>query len=159
MTGHRPNKIGGYNPMNPVRVKLRQLMREKLEQLAPEKVYSGMALGIDQDFVSVCLDLKIPFVAAVPFRGQESQWPEESQRLYYSLLDKAVEVIAVSEPGYAAWKMQERNEWMVDQVGADGVVLAIWDGSSGGTGNCTRYAKRLDRKIVRINPDEVALSL
>ena len=145
--------------MNPVRVKLRQLMREQLVKLAPEKTFSGMALGIDQDFVSVCIDLKIPFVAAVPFLEQASQWPEESQRIYYALLDEAVQVVYVSEPGYAVWKMQKRNEWMVDQVGEDGVVLAIWDGSSGGTGNCVKYAKRLDRQIVRINPDEVAMSL
>lgn len=145
--------------MNPLRVRLRQLMREHLERLAPEKTFSGMALGIDQDFVSVCIDLKIPFVAAVPFVEQPSTWPEASQRLYYALLDKAAQIVYVCEPGYASWKMQKRNEWMVDQIGADGTVLAIWDGSPGGTGNCVKYAKRLDRQIARINPDEVSMSL
>jgi uncharacterized phage-like protein YoqJ len=35
--------------------------------------------------------------------------------------------------------MQIRNEWMVDNAH---IVLALWDGSSGGTGNCIKYANR-----------------
>lgn len=145
--------------MNEVRVALRKEMRIKLIELAPEKAVSGMALGIDQDFVSVCIDLRISFVAAVPFLGQESQWPAESQRLYFALLDRAEKVEYVCEPGYAPWKMQKRNEWMVDWIGEDGRLLAIWDGSQGGTGNCVRYADQLGRKIVRIDPDAVVSGL
>lgn len=145
--------------MNEVRVALRKEMRIKLIELAPEKAVSGMALGIDQDFVSVCIDLRISFIAAVPFLGQESQWPAESQRLYFALLDRAEKVEYVCEPGYAPWKMQKRNEWMVDWIGEDGRLLAIWDGSQGGTGNCVRYADQLGRKIVRIDPDAVVSGL
>ena len=145
--------------MNEVRVALRKAMRTKLIELAPEETVSGMALGIDQDFVSVCLDLALPFVAAVPFEGQESQWPLEAQRLYFQLLDRASRIVYVSEPGYAPWKMQKRNEWMVDYVEEDGRVLAIWDGSPGGTGNCVKYADKVGRKIVRIDPDAVVSSL
>ena len=159
VTGHRPDKIGGFDPMNEVRVALRKEMRTKLIELAPEKVVSGMAIGIDQDFVSVCLDLRIPFIAAVPFQGQESEWPLASQRLYFALLDKAEHVEYVSAPGYEPWKMQKRNEWMVDWIGEDGRLLAIWDGSPGGTGNCVRYADRLGRMIVRIDPDAIVSGL
>lgn len=158
VTGHRPEKIGGYDPMNEVRVALRKEMRRVLVELAPELAISGMALGIDQDFVSVCIDLHIPFIAAVPFLGQESTWPTESQRIYFALLDRADKVVYVSEPGYANWKMDTRNKWMVDEVGEDGVVMAVWDGSPGGTGNCVRYAESR-RKIVKIDPDAVVSSL
>ena len=159
VTGHRPEKIGGYNPMNEVRVALRKAMRTKLIELAPEEAVSGMALGIDQDFVSVCIDLGIPFVAAVPFLGQESEWPLESQRIYFQLLDRAIRIETICEPGYAPWKMQKRNEWMVDYIGEDGRVIAVWDGSPGGTGNCVRYAEKVGRKIVRIDPDAVVSGL
>jgi uncharacterized phage-like protein YoqJ len=158
-TGHRPEKIGGYDPMNEVRVALRKEIRRHLVELAPEHVVSGMALGFDQDLVSLCIDLKIPYTAAVPFRGQESAWPLEAQRLYFALLDRAEHIEYVCEPGYAPWKMQKRNEWMVDRVGDDGIVLAVWDGSSGGTGNCVRYAEKVGRRIVRIDPDAVVAGL
>ena len=35
--------------------------------------------------------------------------------------------------------MQARNEWMVDQATR---LAALWDGSSGGTGNCFQSAGR-----------------
>lgn len=158
-TGHRPDKLGGYDPLNDIRVGIRRQVRQHLIELKPTQVISGMALGFDQDLVAVCLSLKIPFIAAVPFKGQESQWPESAQQIYRELLAKAARVVYVCAPGYAVWKMQRRNEWMVDEVGADGVVLAAWDGSRGGTGNCVRYARNLDRKIVRIDPDAVASNL
>lgn len=145
--------------MNDIRVALRKEMRAQLIELNPTEAVSGMALGVDQDFVSVCLDLRIPFTAAVPFLGQESGWPIESQRIYFALLDRARKIEYVCEPGYASWKMQKRNEWMVDWVEEDGKLLAVWDGSPGGTGNCVRYANRRGRKIVRIDPDAVVSSL
>jgi uncharacterized phage-like protein YoqJ len=159
VTGHRPEKIGGHDKDNFVRVALRAAMRERLLVHAPEVTITGMALGIDQDFAAVCLDLKIPFIAAVPFAGQESMWPRESQEWYRYLLTLAHEVVYVSEPGYARDKMFIRNEWMVDHVGPDGVVIAVWDGSSGGTGSCVNYADRRKRKIDRIDPDAVVSGL
>lgn len=159
VTGHRPDKIGGYDKSNPVRVALRAAMRERLLALKPEVAISGMALGIDQDFAWICVDEEIPFIAAVPFGGQESMWPKQSQDSYRMLLALAREVVYVSDPGYSKEKMFIRNEWMVDHVGDDGVVLAVWDGSSGGTGSCVSYAKRRGRKIDIIDPDSVVSGL
>jgi uncharacterized phage-like protein YoqJ len=116
-----------------------------------------MALGVDQDFVDVCIELEIPFVAVVPFEGQESQWPWESREYYHAQLKKASEVVYVSPPGYASWKMHRRNEWQVDEIGPDGIVLAVWDGSSGGTANCVAYARSRNRKIEIIDPDSLDL--
>jgi len=48
--------------------------------------------------------------------------------------------------------MQKRNEYMVDN--AD-IVIAVWDGTKGGTCNCVRYAKKLGKDIVIINPKEI----
>lgn len=43
--------------------------------------------------------------------------------------------------------MQKRNEYMVDL--AD-IVIAVWDGSASGTGNCVRYAERCGKQIIQI---------
>ena len=48
--------------------------------------------------------------------------------------------------------MQERNEWMVNNCD---VLIAVWDGTSGGTANCVKYAESLQLDIRRINPKEL----
>lgn len=144
-TGHRPEKLGGYAPASAL--KLRLFARQFLEahQAHISKVYSGMALGWDQAVAAACVDLKIPFVAAVPFAGQESAWPQSSQAQFRRFLVEASEVVVVCTGGYAAWKMQTRNEFIVDN---SRLVVALWDGSSGGTTNCVSYAET-QKKLVK----------
>ena len=148
-TGHRPDKLGGYKLPNPTYQFVCQQIEKTLKELQPEKVISGMALGVDQWAANIAHKLGIPFIAAVPFAGQEKAWPAASQKTFNALIKLASEVVYVSEGGYAAYKMQVRNEWMVDRCDK---LIAIWDGTSGGTGNCVKYAESMGREIIRINP-------
>jgi uncharacterized phage-like protein YoqJ len=148
-TGHRPDKIGGYDLPNPTYMHVCQEIDRVLRELKPDKVISGMALGVDQWAANVALKLNIPFIAAVPFLGQEGKWPNKSQQLYKKMLEKAAEIVIVSEGGYAASKLQIRNEWMVDRCD---VLVAVFDGTSGGTANCVTYAKGKGKEIVFIKP-------
>jgi len=141
-TGHRPDKLGGYSVE--VFCCLADYAGSVLSQLKPSKVISGMAIGWDQALATAAYNLEIPFIAAVPFKGQELFWRKEQQEFYHELLTKAEEVVIVSPGAYSAAKMQVRNKWMVDH--ADRVV-ALWDGSSGGTANCIRYAKSQEKEI------------
>lgn len=148
-SGHRPDKLGGYNLPNPTYVSVCQKLEAILKELKPDKAISGMALGIDQWAANICIKLGIPFIAAIPFIGQERVWPAESQRIYKILLVRAAEQHIVCEGGYAAQKLQIRNEYMVDN--AD-LVVTVWDGSPGGTGNCVAYAEKVKKPIHRIIP-------
>ena len=130
-TGHRPNKLGGYG--QEVTDKLVHTAAVWLADNSPKKVITGMALGWDQALALAARELAIPYICACPFVGMQDKWPQASKNLYIDILSEAFEIHYVCEPGYAAWKMQKRNEWMVDH--AD-LVVALWDGSSGGTGNC-----------------------
>jgi len=152
VTGHRPAKIGGYDEENPTRVWVKNALKEVVETLKPNYAYSGMALGVDQDFAVVCIEAGIPFDAVLPFQAQEAKWPEASQFMYWRLIKQARTKHVVCDPGYAAWKLQRRNEWLVDAIDDDGIVIAVWDGSQSGTANCVRYAHQSDRRVVRINP-------
>lgn len=154
-TGHRPEKIGGYNPLDPLRVAVRAEVERRLLILKPETVISGMALGFDQDLAALCMRHKIPFIAAVPFQGQERTWNAAARRDYTRLLAHAREVVYVSPPGYSVKKMHVRNEWMVHRIGPAGVVLAVWDGSDGGTASCIAIAEARRRRIERINPRDL----
>lgn len=148
-TGHRPDKLGGYKLPNPTYSFVCQQIEKTLKELQPEKVISGMALGVDQWAANIAHKLSIPFIAAVPFIGQEKAWPQPSQKTFNTLIKLAAEVVIVSEGGYAAYKMQVRNEWMVDRCDK---LIAIWDGTPGGTGNCVKYAESKNKEIIFISP-------
>jgi uncharacterized phage-like protein YoqJ len=147
-TGARPNKLGGYKIPNPTFNFVCKETEKLLLKIKPNKCYSGMALGYDTWCSKICLKLDIPFVAAVPFKGQEVVWNEESKKEYNELLDLAEEVVFVSSPGYSAWKMMKRNKFMVDN---SDIVIACFDGNNGGTKNCFEYAKLKGKKIFLIN--------
>jgi uncharacterized phage-like protein YoqJ len=149
-TGHRPDKIGGYKLPNPIYIKICQETEKILLELKPEKIISGFALGFDQYLANIAVKLNIPFIAAVPFEGQEKAWPQSSQKTFNRLLGFASEKVIVSEGSYAAYKMQIRNEWMCDRCD---ILIAVYNGDkSGGTYNCVQYAKKIGKKIIIINP-------
>jgi uncharacterized phage-like protein YoqJ len=159
VTGHRPPRIGGYHVPNPTEMWVRDTLHRVLESLRgrfPDglEAISGMALGTDQIFAKVCLHLDIPFTAAIPFRGQERAWPEDSQDSYRRLVRRASRVVVVDEtPGYSVdnpkAKFLVRNKWMLDQAG---LVIAVWDGSGGGTNHAVLEAQRRGMRMMVLDP-------
>lgn len=136
VTGHRPNKLGGYS-YSTFR-ELVTLAKIMIDELKPERVITGMAIGWDQAVAQACVEKNIPFDAYVPCDNQDSPWPPESRKQWKELIAKAAHVVNVSPGSYETWKMQRRNQAMVD---ACEVVVALWDGSRGGTHNCVQYAQ------------------
>jgi len=145
VTGHRPHKLGGYNATENFKA-IRRHMRDFLEQ-APDGelvLISGGALGIDQFWMEVGLHLDLPVIAILPFEGFDAKWPDFSRKNYKKLLDKCEEVMYACESGYEPWKLQKRNEVMVDNCD---VLTAYWDGSDSGTSNCIDYASTQNKII------------
>lgn len=166
VTGHRPDKLGGYRiTPNSLGAQYRELWHPKLRDVLIELNIdgdvlgvSGMAQGIDQAYASLCIDLNIPFLAAVPFVGQESIWPPVAQQRYQTLLAKASEVVYVKDwrpPQNAnfARLLHERNQWMVDYCKErNGHAIVVWDGTRGGTKDCLDRirAAQLEHTIIRL---------
>jgi uncharacterized phage-like protein YoqJ len=148
-TGHRPDKLGGYKLPNDTYIKVCRSIDKALKELKPEKVITGMALGVDQWAAMIAYKLGIPYLAAIPFENQESNWPQKSQRTYQLLRKLAAEEVIVSDGSYSVDKMQTRNVWMVDNCNK---LIAVWDGSAGGTSNCVKYAESIGKDIYYINP-------
>ena len=159
-TGHRPDKIGGYDETSPKRFALRQEIQATLQRAVDKYstthqiiVISGGALGVDQDAARIAYQMNIPFIVAQPCKNHESKWFKESQIKYAKMLELAHEVVLVSDGTYdelGAKCMQDRNIWMVDHCDA---LIAVWDGTSGGTANCVKYALKVNKPIVYINPN------
>lgn len=144
-TGHRPDKLGGYNNESFLRVV--NLCENYLIRNRPELVISGCALGFDMSLFKAAINLNIPVLAAIPFKGQEVKWSDKLRKYYFNLLYHAKEIVYVCEPGYSKWKFQKRNEYMVDNCDK---LVACWDGSEGGTANCIQYAEKSGKAIDNI---------
>ena len=145
VTGHRPDKLGGYGIDGMMR--RGRLALKVLEQEKPDTVLTGMAVGWDQAIASACIVLGIEYIACIPFVGQEKMWPVESQNSYAQLLACAYDIIIVSPGIFTAKKMQVRNQFMVDRCNK---LVALWDGSDGGTANCVRYAAKKHVPVVNV---------
>ena len=182
-TGHRPPKIGGYDDSHPLRVAVKVAIREALDRALAKftskeiVVITGGALGVDTDAAREAYKMGLRFVVAAPCRNQDRPWPPERQEKYALMCgltsaelaeslvmgnlyhdqdypNAAVEggVVYVYDGPYNRTCMQVRNQWMVDHCDA---LVAIWDGSSGGTENCVNYAKDQGVPMVRIDPKKL----
>lgn len=158
VTGHRPSKLGNdYRYTSPLTQKIVKRLEYEILRINPEYMISGMALGIDTLWARLAVVSGIPLIAAVPFLDQDVQWPESTRKEYHRLLEQARYVVNVTgKIHYRPEYMQKRNEWMVQQVCYDhrSRLVAVFDGSPGGTKNCVDYAQRvlIPEKIITINP-------
>lgn len=151
VTGHRPDKLGfEYDLKGPTTLRISGELIKWLKQHSPSKVISGMALGVDQIWAICAIKLDIPVIAAIPCANQENRWPEASKKLYRKIMSHPSVIPHYVDSGaYAAYKMQQRNIWMVEN---SDVVVAVWDGSKGGTGNCVAFAESVGKKIFIFDP-------
>lgn len=144
-TGHRPDKLGGYG--EDVKESLNTVAMEWLTKHKVDRIISGGALGWDQALAMAAWDLGIPYTMALPFLAFDSKWPQRSRDYLTRLINDAHDVVYVCDPGYAPWKMQERNKWMVDNSDS---VLALWNGTLGGTANCIKYAEKVGKPVTNL---------
>lgn len=173
-TGHRPNKLGGYNYLSEKNIKIKNKTKEVVKDLIENKnvknfVFGG-ALGFDQIAFDAVYELKTNFpdiklILAIPFAQQDANWPQQSSEYWKEQKNKADEVVLVDKlenykiKGYQAdiyypAKMQKRNEYMVD---ISNYMIACYDGTKGGTGNCVNYwIKKKDKNnCIIINPNDL----
>ncbi len=133
-------------------------IQEYLVQWRASKVIVGMALGTDIIAARAALSMDIPVIAAIPFKGQELKWKKKSQILYHKILDSPfVTTFVVCDGYYAPWKMQKRNEWMVDNSDK---MISVWNGiKEGGTWNCIQYSDLKAKPRMNIDPMEILQTL
>jgi uncharacterized phage-like protein YoqJ len=142
VSGHRPEKITNW-----------QFVEHQLylayEDLGVTTVIQGCAAGVDLTAAKIAYRNNIPFWCARPWAGHKPRVADQTN--YEKALRFAEKVVDVdpSENYPGAWVYQKRNEWMVDHAE---LLIAVWDGTSGGTANCVKYARKDGVEIWRINP-------
>lgn len=156
-TGHRPGKLPwGYDEGDPRCEEL----RNKLFDLAESTYHSGithficgMALGSDLLFCEEIIRLrnwypKITLEAAIPCETQAIRWSEQDRFRYFKLVSEC-DFESLLQHKYTPDCMINRNKYMVNH---SCVLLAVFDGSLGGTMQTIRYAKQKGLQIIQIRP-------
>ena len=115
---------------------------------------SGMAEGTDVWSALAILSLReqnptTKLHCILPCKEQADKWAASSQDLYHSILDRADSIVYVSR-AYHRNCMLERNRFLVDHAAA---LLAVYNGERrGGTAATMRYARKMGREIIVIDP-------
>ena len=147
VTGHRPNRLfkdqelcydrAHYSCLLAFCMRAMEHYQRKTEEELI--VLVGMAIGFDMAIAEACKDLGIPYIAYIPFRGQERLWPVHTQTKYQDLLNHAQEIKLVTDTTkYQYFLMHRRNHRMVMDSNQ---LLALWNGSpTGGTHECYDFA-------------------
>ena len=157
-TGHRPSKLPWrYNETDSRCVALKRVLTEQITALIEAGVtqfLSGMAEGTDIFCSEIVLALReknpaIKLHCILPCTAQAEKWSVSSQELYRSILGRADSVVYVSRD-YHKKCMLDRNRFLVEHAAA---LLAVYNGEQrGGTAATIRYAQKMSREIMVINP-------
>lgn len=155
-TGHRPDKLGGWD----IDWVDRLLDRVAIDAVAsltprPQRLIVGMAPGWDFACARAAYSLDIPYTAAVPFTKQPSRWTQRYRDEWSELCERA-DFLQIVTPdgsfddsvGGVVKAMHDRNEWMVDRGSR---LLALWNGTPGGTAGTVRYARNCGYGVEIIN--------
>ncbi len=157
-TGHRPHKLPWrYNEADSRCLTLKVALSEQITRLVDAGMtdfYSGGADGVDCWAALIVLELRkknpaLRLHLILPHEGQADKWSDSAQDRYHSILEKADSVEYVSREYYDGC-MLDRNHRLVE---AAGTLLAVYNGERrGGTAATVRYARKLDRRIIILNP-------
>ncbi len=146
VTGHRPSRLAMRRSQQPL---LTLFAADMLREFGPAKVITGMQCGWDLAVARACVDLKVPFIAAIPWDGFNAEWSAEDRYLFEELLRRCEEAHYCYPPGeYNPKKLHGRNKWIVENSNQ---MLALWDGyDDGGTASCVRYAQKQGRLVTNV---------
>lgn len=120
---------------------------------------SGMAVGFDLAAAEAVLKLRaehpdVQLVAVIPFRGQAERFSAEDRARFQAIEAAADEVVVLSGTFHCGC-YAVRNRYLADNAS---LVVAWYDGSSGGTQYTLRRAFARNREVWNLHPS-TALSI
>ena len=156
-TGHRPDKLPwGLDEGDPRCLAVKRSLARELDGLYRRgfrHFISGMAMGCDLYFAEAALELRgrfpdVTVEGAVPCPTQAQKWPEGLRRRWRAILN-ACDLETVVQQNYDRYCMLRRDRYMVDR---SATVLAVFDGTPGGTQYTLNYAMDKKREILLLDP-------
>ena len=155
-TGHRPQTLKFLwneesEMCRALKMQIKNTITELIEKENAIHFISGMALGVDMICAEIVLELKktypqITLECAIPCETQAARWSEIYRERYFNtIISSDKETLLQTQ--YTADCMMKRNKYMVDK---SDIVVAVWNGSKGGTANTVKYAKQSGKTIKQI---------
>ncbi len=156
-TGHRPEKLPwktNENDSGCMALKLR--IADTLRSVYDAGIrhfICGMAKGCDMYFAEAVITLRdeapgITLEAAIPCESQFRNWAECYQTRYNYLIHQCDQETLLQRQ-YTHDCMLLRNKYMVDH---SSLLIAVYNGTSGGTRNTINYAKKCGLEIISLHP-------
>lgn len=147
-TGHRPEKLRAVE--REIKAALTGEIRAAISE-GYSVFISGMARGVDLWAAELVLDLRdrgeaVRLICAVPFPGFELRWERSWRERYQSIVARADLVRSICSE-YQPDCFWRRNQWMVDHSAR---VIAVYNGTGGGTRNTLEYAAACGVPVVKI---------
>ena len=152
-TGHRPRVLKNCR-MDDLRLALHNAIQEAVDA-GYERFYCGMAMGSDILAGELVVSLReqfpwIKLICVFPFLNQTESWPEEWQKRYHRLLDKADDEVTIIPADYFTDGYLVRDRYMVDH---SSLLIGIYNGSArGGTAYTVKYARSQGLETRLIEP-------
>lgn len=155
-TGHRPDKLPFFGEDDDLCIDLKARLYNQIKALAERgalEFYSGMALGVDTWAAEAVLEVKKEFPqislnAVIPCPEQADRWSAEDKARYQKLLTQCSKKFTIS-PHYAKGCMMKRNKALVQFCD---LLIAVFDGHSGGTMQTVNLARAVRKDIIIIPP-------
>lgn len=157
-TGHRPSALPwGYNESGIRFLVFKRKLKKAIKITIANgccHFISGMALGVDVIAAELVLELKqtnpnIILECAIPCNNQSCKWPSQSINRYNCILEQADKVTVVTDKPYFNGCMQKRNQYMINNSGR---VIAVFNGTIGGTSQTIKSAENAGREVIIIKP-------
>ena len=139
-TGHRPEKL--LRSKEQITADLTAAIDNAISD-GYRTFISGMAMGVDIWAAQIVLEKKtvlpgLHLICALPFPEFGDRWSSQWSDVYNEIIRHADLVKSIS-PSFSYASYQKRNEWMVDHSNR---VIAVFNGSAGGTKNTVKYAQQ-----------------
>ena len=157
-SGHRPQKLPWrYDETAPACIALKEVLTDQIARLVNNgniHFLSGMAEAVDTWSAEIVLALReknpaLKLHCILPCITQAEQWSVSSRERYFRILDQADSIIRVSRT-YHKNCMLQRNHFMIHH---SSTLLAVYNGEyRGGTASTVRYARKMGREILVIDP-------
>ena len=169
LTGHRPTKLGGYDlsqhGYQGLQNHLETIIEMNLQNYEVVVGHSGLALGADTIWSKAILAMRnkypgrVKFHAEIPMMSQASVWFKKADIDFWQEQVATADFKTVygdlsefpedQHKKLSSKFLDDRNRGMLDHSDE---LLAVWDGSKGGTGNAVAYAKKTNLKTIVIEP-------
>jgi len=147
--------VTGHQELKGVSLK-RWIQKEIQKQINDRKNInkglSALAIGADQLFARLMIELKIDLHGIIPSYNYEITFNAKNQTEYLRLLSycKSVKILDFSKPSEQAFFAA--GKYIADQ---SDLLFAIWDGKQanglGGTGDVVEYALSLGKSIIHLH--------